>query len=197
MPAVRRILIGIGLDRNPMRRPIDRLEAWSRLALLCAFLVLAPLLAALLGRVAYRAGVQVERVEQAERALTSAVLLEDAGPIGGGKTTPPKVRALAMWRTADGVLHTGEVLAAARTPAGSTVDVWIDTAGRRAEPPQRRDQTIGHTVAAALLTASALALLVLCASAMLRRMCDRRRMAAWQLEWMIVEPRWSKRSRPR
>ena len=40
---MRRMALVLGLDRNPLRRPTDRAEAWIRIGLLAVFLIAGPI----------------------------------------------------------------------------------------------------------------------------------------------------------
>ena len=52
-----RLARALGLDRNPLRRPSDRAEAWLRIGLLAVFLIAGPIAALSVGGSAYHAGI--------------------------------------------------------------------------------------------------------------------------------------------
>jgi hypothetical protein len=64
---------------------------------------------------------------------------------------------------------------------------------RSTDPPLRRSQLVGQGITAAVLTVAALASAVLVISQVIRLLLDRLRMAGWEADWSIVEPRWTGR----
>jgi hypothetical protein len=192
MRAVRQLLLDV-TDHNPMRRRIDRIDAWIRLALWATLLVIGPALSWQVGRIVYSNGQRVERIERADRVMTTAVLLADAPGMSGSRS-PSAVAVPARWTGPDGLTHTARLLVDGRSKAGSTVTVWTDVTGRPVHAPQPRDQTIGQTLVAAFLTGAAVTALLAMVRYVVRRVLDRCRLNRWQLEWGLVEPQWSRRS---
>jgi hypothetical protein len=96
---------------------------------------------------------------------------------------------LARW-TANGRLRTGAVPAAAGTPAGSTVPVWLDRAGHVHLPALTPAQTGRRVVADASMALAGLAVLLVLAALIGLRFLDRRRLAAWDTAWQAVGPQW-------
>jgi multisubunit Na+/H+ antiporter MnhB subunit len=203
-----RTLRRIGLDRNPLRRTIDRVEAWITIVIMVAFALIVPATTWLTGRAAYGAGVHTEQVERAHRYRTQAVLLADAGsdsvvdappphqgaaPARTGNTTTG-VRTPARWTSPDGGAHRGSVLADERARAGQWVPVWTDADGDLTDPPQQRVQTVVNAIAAAILAGVGAACLAGAVRLLVRRTLDARRMAQWEAAWWQFEPRWTGRS---
>jgi hypothetical protein len=60
-----RLARALGLDRNPLRRATDRAEAWIRVGLLAAFLIVGPMAALGAGHWAGHAGTTAARVPAA------------------------------------------------------------------------------------------------------------------------------------
>lgn len=170
-----------GFDGNPLRRPVDRLEAWCTLALVALALLAGPL-------VAWRVGAAVAgHSGAASFRFTRAVLTADAPAVtvGAAVAVAPQVPAPARWNAPDGSAHTGEVVVEAGTPAGTTVTVRTDDAGRIVDAG-----TGGSPAAVAGAAALAFAAALGCAWLVLRLLTDRHRMARWQRGWRRVEPRW-------
>jgi hypothetical protein len=202
-----RTLRRIGLDRNPLRRTIDRVEAWTVVVIVVTFLLIVPATAWLAGRAAYAAGVRTEQVERAQRYRVEAVLLADAGtrPVSDappeqqgaapGRTgNTPGLRTPARWTTANGSERRGFVLADEDARAGQWVPVWTDARGNLTEPPQQRVQTHVNAVAAATLAGVGAIVLAGVLRLLLRTVLDARRMARWESAWWQFEPRWTGRS---
>ena len=93
----------------------------------------------------------------------------------------------------DGTSRTGGIRTSWGQKAGSATTVWIDDAGRQSDPPLRRSQLIGQQSMAMTLTVVCLAFVVFAISHLIHRMLDRLRMADWEVDWAIAEPRWSGR----
>lgn len=189
-PLRRRLRLWAGLERNELCRPCDRVEARLRVLLLIAFLLAAPFAAWAAGAVVYRASVEAEAVERSSRVRVDAVLLADARPVGVGFAAVPQVPVLARWTAADGSPRTGAILVAITAPAGTVVPIWTDRAGNVAEPPREHDQTTMRTSVAAMLAGFTVAGLFGAVKVGVRRVLNRRRMAAWDAEWSQVAPRW-------
>jgi len=102
---------------------------------------------------------------------------------------PVRVR----WAAPDGTPHTGTITVAWGANTGSTVMVWVDASGRPAGPPLRLSQARGQTVLAAVLAPIMLGLLLLCAGGLAHTALARRRMKAWDFDWQITEPQWTRR----
>lgn len=181
---VRRRLWGLWPDRNPLRRRCDRVEAAILAGLVAAFVVGGSLAALTAGRWVYDTALRTEHAGEAARHQVAAVLLTTA------EAWSPAT-AEARWAAAGGVLRTGWVPVPAGAPAGTTVRVWVDAAGRPAEPPLRHSQVEGQAVMAAVAAVTAVALLLGGAGLVARREADRRRLAAWDTEWRAAGPKWS------
>lgn len=185
-----RLVGGLALDRNPLRRMSDRVESWFVLALIVAYVPLA-----VLATVSAASWVQASGVREltsgaslrpATATLTRAVP-QVAAPVPGSAL----VWAPAQWN-ADGVRHTGEVPAAPGSKALSTVSIWVDRAGNVEPPPLTRSQLSGRVTLAATTTPLALALGLWVLRRGLRWLLDRRRLASWGQAWSLVGPLWTR-----
>jgi hypothetical protein len=185
----RRLSRWAGLERSPLCRPCDRLEARVGTLLVLAFLLTAPLAAWLAGGAAYRASAQVEQVQRSERVATQAVLLADAGPITVGFAVVPQVPVAARWTAPDGSPRSGPVVVAMSAPAGTAVPIWTDRAGNVVDPPREHEQTVLRASVAAMVAGLVVAMLLAGARVGFRRAVDRRRMAGWDAEWSELASR--------
>jgi hypothetical protein len=189
-----RLLRGRRLDQNPLRRGSDRAETIVIGALLAAFLAAAPFAAHAAGSWAYAT---YGREAQAQRPVlrqVPATLLQ----------APPKVTANpgagvitlavdARWRAPDGQLRTGMLFAPAGATAGSIIPVWVNHAGQLADPPLGRGQLATRAQLAEEVTVGVLAITLAVIGWLVRRSLDRRRMAAWDADWLATGPRWTPR----
>jgi hypothetical protein len=185
---VRRRLWTLWPDRNPLRRRCDRVEAAILAGLVAAFVLGGSLAALAAGRWAYDNALRTEHADQAARHQVASVLLTTAS----GQQAWSPAMARARWTAPDGAARTGWVPAPAGAPAGTTVRVWVDAAGRPAEPPLRHSQVEGQAVMAAVAAVFAMAMLLGGAGWFARHVADRRRLAAWDAQWQATGPKWSR-----
>jgi hypothetical protein len=183
---VRRRLWRLWPDRNPLRRRCDRVEAAILAGLVAAFILGGSLAALAAGRWAYDSALRTEHAGQAAEHQVTAVLLTTAGAWS-------PATAQARWTAPEGIPRTGWVPAPAAAPAGTSVRVWVDAAGRPAEPPLRHFQVEGQAVMAAMAALFALAALLGGAGLLAHHVADRRRQAAWDAQWRATGPKWSRR----
>ena len=183
-----------GLDRNPLRRRIDRAQAALLLVLIAAFVAAVPMLTAVAGHWARNAGISEQRAERGWRQVTATLLVP--GPATGHNRTfpaaPVTVRATAQWRAPDGQLRTGLVPVVPGARAGSTIPVWVNAAGLPGRQPLRTAQREQQAALAELVTISVLAVAACLIAGTGRRMFDRRRLASWDKEWRAIGPLWSR-----
>ena len=104
-----------------------------------------------------------------------------------------QVTVPARWTGPDGTRHTGTVPVPAGTRAGRAVMVWVDAAGRlTGRPPLQLSQVRGQAALAAMFTPLAVGFILLCAGLLVHAMLGRRRLAAWDTDWQVTEPQWTK-----
>jgi hypothetical protein len=153
--------------------------------LLAAFLIGVPLAALFAGWSQYHA----ERAQQASWHQVRALVLAPAPDRG---YAGHEAAVLATWAAPGGAQRTGRIVAPSRARAGGTVPVWIDGSGRPAHAPAQPGQMVGEAIVVAVLAAAAPAgLPLLGAAALARRVLTRRRLAAWDAEWLATRPRWT------
>jgi hypothetical protein len=192
LPARRtaRVVRGLWPDRNPLRRTMDRVEAIIVGGLVVAFLAGAPLAAVATGHAVYRAGSRTAHAQQATWRQVPAVLTATAP---AAATDQDQVTAPASWTAPNGTRHTGTVPAPPGTAAGRTVLVWVDAAGGlTGHPPLRLAQVRGLAALAITFTSLAVGLILLCAGLLAHAVLGRRRLAAWETDWQVTEPQWTK-----
>jgi hypothetical protein len=191
-PAVVGWVVNALRGRNALVRPADRVVAAAMLALLVLALAVVPALAISLGEDAYAAS----RREAAERATSEHVVEATvlAVPRSGGDPRGGTSDRLARveWEDVDGRprVERAEIPESAR--AGSHVSVWIDRSGRVAEPPPTELESRFGAFGVSLST---LVLGVLCGVGLgkgVRKVADLRSARAWESEWEVVEPHWTR-----
>ncbi|HTQ90105.1 MAG TPA: hypothetical protein VMK84_11485 [Streptosporangiaceae bacterium] len=192
--ALARLLRGRRLDRNPLRRRSDRAETVMLGALLAAFLAAAPFAAHAGGSWAYATYAREAQAQRAMLRQVPATLLQAPPDVTAYPGAGVISRAFdARWRAPDGRLRTGELFVPPGAAAGSTVPVWVDRSGRLAGPPLGHAQLATRAQLARELAAGTLAIVLITIGWLARRSLDRRRMAAWDADWLANGPRWSPR----
>jgi hypothetical protein len=182
----------MSFDANPLRRGTDRVEAWLRIGLVAAFLIVGPVAAIAVGHWASDSGARAARAQAAAEHRVRAVLLNSVPASSTYPAAGSWVRA--RWTAPNGTSHTGDVWAGAGTRAGSVMTVWADASGKLVNPPIGHAQIVSRVISFVAVTPAVLAVLLLNILWVTRRMLDRRRLAAWETGWVAVEPQWTRRA---
>ncbi len=188
-----RIVRGRRLDRNPLRRRSDRAETVVLALLTLAFLVVAPLAALACGGWANAAAHRAELTQAASRRLVTVVVLaKPAAPaLGAGDwgTTAP-----ARWTAPDGTVVKGEVPVPYGTQAGDTFSLWSTKDGHLTGQPMNDSQAASLVIIAEIGGAAGVAVALASVGGLARWSLNRRRMAAWDVDWQATGPRWTTRA---
>jgi hypothetical protein len=158
----------LGLDRNPLRRSSDRIEAGLLCGMIVAFGILAPLTAVKASHWVTAAGTREVRTEQTSQWA--------AAQTSGTATRLPPYKAAGVVSTAEGDLATATV------STGKNVTPAVTMAQVRS----RAEVTL---VFAPIVLAGVMALVFW----VIRQLMDRRRMARWGRAWSVTGPQWSGR----
>ena len=190
-----RFLRRAGLDHNPLRRGLDRLQAVLRAALLAVFVIGAPVATACVSHGVYVPGMRAERAQAATWHRVPAVVLHNTMSVGAAAWRHPFQPAvlLVRWSAPGGQLRTGEITDGKSLAPGSAVTIWVGAHGRLTHPPLTRADVVVHVIGAAVLTPALLALALCTAGGAASLVLDRRRLAAWEADWLLVEPQWTRR----
>jgi hypothetical protein len=178
------------LDRNPLRRKSDRIEAWLLLAMTVAFVPLTILTAIGASHWAEQSGSR-ERAGQRLQEV-NAVLLQAAPATDPAIDGSVSMLVRARWPV-DGATRVGDIAVVPGTARGTRVQIWITPEGTVATPPMSTAQVDSRVVAAIVLAPLAVALALWLLLCLLRWPLNRRRLASWAASWTSVGPRWSQR----
>jgi hypothetical protein len=170
---------------------VDRLEALAALALLAVFLIATPLVALGVGRWSWDGGAATARAERAAWHQVGAVVTQGvpkprSDPYGAVYLAQVPVRWIV-----GGITHTGQVTTAAGVRTGATVKVWTTASGQLTDAPLAQGQIEHQAFFAGLLAGLGFSLLLGVTALVIRRILQRRRMAAWDAEWRATGPLWS------
>jgi len=178
------------LDRNPLRRRSDRIEAWLLLAMTVASVPLTILTAIGASHWAEQYGSRSDGGQRLQQVR--AVLLQAAPATDPAIDGSVSMLVRARWPV-DGATRVGDIAVVPGTARGTSVQIWITPQGTVATPPLSTAQIDARVTAAIVLAPAATALglwLLLC---LLRWPLNRRRLASWAASWTSVGPRWSQR----
>jgi hypothetical protein len=186
-----RVLRGLRPDRNPLRRTCDRVETCLLAGLFLASAAAAPFAAQAASRAAYAGALRAQQEQLATRHLVPAELTQVTAVSNTGDLSS-YVPVRATWTSVTGVRRAGQVMAQAGSKVGSTVTIWTDAAGNLVTPPLLASQVAGQGDMAAIGVVSGLGALYLCEVAVVRRVVNRRRMAAWDADWVVTARLWNR-----
>ncbi len=160
--------------------------------LVVAFLIAAPLLSIMTGRIADAAGLREQRAEQAWHQVQAVLLQGTSGPNSqdGGYDA---AWATARWPISGGRSRTGVIAVGLDAKAGQRVTIWVTGSGQVTRPPLSHDDVLDGIANAVLATVAGLAVLLALAGVAGRAAVNRRRMAAWGRAWEVIGPRWTSR----
>ena len=186
-----RVIRGARPDRNPLRRGIDRLETCVLVGLFVALSAVTPFAARLAGHASYLSALHARQEQLVSRHQVRAVLTEEAGPVSGYSLSA-YVLTEASWASAGGVPRSGDVPAVPGSPRGTAVTVWTDRNGYLDSPPLPLAEVGSQADAATIGVVVAAGVIYICGAAATRQLLNRRRMAAWDAEWVTSARTWNR-----
>lgn len=183
----RRLRRRLGLERNELRRGVDRVQRAVALALLVLLLVAAPPVAAWCGGLAYDAGLRAERQEHAQRQKVWATVVATGGFAAAGERYVHETVRATWPRPVDGRPRTGTLPSWKGAEVGARKQIWVDREGRLAVRPRPHSRTVTDAVYAGGAAALAVGAPVLLAYVVVRRRCDRYRDRMWDAAWARMD----------
>jgi hypothetical protein len=187
-----RAVRGARPDRNPLRRRTDRLETCLLAGLFVAAAAAAPFAAQAAGRAWYADAAHMRQAELATRHSATATLAHSAG-LSGSYALSAQVPTLASWRSG-GVLRAGDVPAPPGSPPGTRVTVWTDDTGYLISPPLTVTQVADQADAARVTAVGGIVVCYMAVTLAIRRLLHRRRMAAWEADWVATARVWNRQT---
>ncbi|HXZ66804.1 MAG TPA: hypothetical protein VEH05_18845 [Streptosporangiaceae bacterium] len=182
-----------GCARNPLRRRIDDVEAAIMTGIVVLFLVAAPVLGILTGRIADAAALREQRAERAWREVPAVLQQSASADVASQDGAWGAAWVTARWKLPDGTSHTGVIAVGLTARAGQRVDIWVTGSGQLTRPPLSHGDVLDSIANAVLASVAALGVLLGLAAAVVRAAVSRRRMAAWARDWAVIGPRWTSR----
>ncbi|TDD62784.1 Rv1733c family protein [Actinomadura rubrisoli] len=183
---VTRLRRRLGLERNELRRPVDRVQRLVALGLLLLLLAAGPPLAAWAAAWSYDTGTRTERAERASRHQVVATVTSTGG-IGSAGDRYIHETVQATWPGADGKPRAGTLPSWKNAKVGAHRTIWVD---RRAEPtvrPRPHSRTVTDAAYAATAAVLGVSMPLLLTYALVRRRCDRHRADLWEADWARMD----------
>jgi hypothetical protein len=182
------------LDRDPVRRRIDRIHAVARAVIAAAFLVGIPAATVAASHQVYVTGLRTARAQAAAYHRVPAVVLESVPLATAWRHSPqPPALLTVLWTTSGAGPRSGETIWGWDAAPGSIVAVWTDASGRLTHPPLTHAQIMDHVIGTAVATPLILGIALGLTSCAVSLLCDRRRLARWEADWLVVEQHWTGR----
>jgi len=100
----------------------------------------------------------------------------------------------ATWTSVTGVPRSGEVPAEPQSHKGTSVTVWTDRNGYLDSPPLDVSEAASQADAATAGVIIAGGVVYITGAAVIRQLLNRRRMAAWDADWVTTAPTWNRQS---
>lgn len=181
----------MALDGNPLRRRSDIIAAWLTPAMIVVFAALIPAVAAVTSTLVRGDNAAVVRASHGWVHVTGRLLRSAPGP--AQKDHGANIwneAAPAQW-TFRGQQYTGAIPVPAGSRAGSLQTVHLNAAGQVQTPPLAPSQLVDRIDTLSFIVMAAVGLALLTFKGIVRRILDKRRLAAWESDWHAVGPRWS------
>jgi hypothetical protein len=187
-----RVARGVRPDRNPLRRRLDRVEAFIFGGLVVVAAAGAPVAATVADGWGRADAARAAQVQQQTRHQVHAVLLTPPrGPVSGYAING-MAPGLAQWIAPGGVRRTGQVSVPSSSAAGTMITLWTDQAGNVASPPLTPAQVEDQGTLMAFVTAAVAIAACLLAAVATRIVVNRRRATAWTADWAVTAPMWNR-----
>jgi hypothetical protein len=189
----------LGLERNPLRRPVDRAQRWIALGLLMLLVMIAMPAAAWAAGLAYQSGVGAERAERAERTQVVATVVATGGVGSSGdhyvhetlRATWPRPGASSGQNAESGQdaarTRTGTLPSWKDAEVGQRRRIWVDRQGDPVAGPRPHSRTVTDAVYAAFAATLASGAPLLLIYLLVRHRCDRYRDGLWDEAWARMD----------
>ncbi|MBO0833426.1 MAG: hypothetical protein J2P28_21175 [Actinobacteria bacterium] len=178
-------------ERNPLRRRLDDVEVTIMTALVVLFLVVAPLLAILTGRLADAAGLREQRLERSWHPVPAVLEQSAAQGMRDEDAAWGIAWVKAHWYLPSGAERTGSIAVGLNARAGQRVTIWVNRAGQVTHRPLSHGEVLDGIANTVMATVVGVAVVFGLAGAVARMAVNRRRMAAWTRAWEVIGPSWT------
>ncbi|MFG3305323.1 hypothetical protein [Streptomyces wuyuanensis] len=180
--------------RNPLLRPVDRLQGWIGLCVLVAVAAAAPAAMCRAGDTAHRHYERIAHDQARVRQHIPAILVHDVPrhpDPGSAEARETLYPAEVRFTGPGGHTRTAETPVAPGLSANSTVHIWTDADGTPTDPPLDADRIRSHSMGWAALAGIAVVASGAAAYRLAGLALRRRNLEAWDRAWAETGPRWT------
>lgn len=176
----------LGLERNELRRRVDRVQRMIALGLLVVLLGAAPPVAAWAVSWSYEAGTRAENAERADRHQVVATVTSTGGTGSTGDRFIHET-VQASWPGPEGKARVGTLPSWKNVKVGAHRTIWVDREGDPTVRPRPHSRTVTDAAYAGAAAVLGCAMPVLLAYIVVRRRCDRHRDRMWEADWARMD----------
>lgn len=175
----------LGMERNELRRRVDRVQRAIALGLLVLLVGVAVPLAAWAVSWAHQSGVRAEKAERADRHQIVATV-SSTGPTASGERYLQETLKVT-WRGAGGEPRSATLPGWKGAEVGEQRQIWVDRDGDPAFPPRPHSRTVTDAAYAGAAAVLGCSLPILLVHHLVRRRCDRHRDELWEAAWARMD----------
>lgn len=178
----------LALDRNPMRRRMDRIATWAGALAVLVLLAAAPLIGSWCA--AARQSAQLARAAASPEYRVTATLAGASTHPWHENAAARSVTRSAHWTAPDGTRRQGTVNAPTNGKDARTTGIWTDAHGNQKPRPLTPAQIHANASVFGSFMAAAAVFAGLGAIWLAGRVLNRRHYTEWDAEWRRVAQRW-------
>ncbi len=185
-------LAGVSARRHsPLRRTSDTLRFWLRTLLVLGLVAVAAVSAAV-GLADYHHERAAAALEAARLHRVQAVATTDAAQPTGPAVGYADATATVRWTYPADVPHQESASVPSGTVSGQQVTLWLDTAGRPADPPASPALSADNADFLAASCWIGFSGTLIAGVALGQRLVNNADLRRWEQEWKRVEPQWTR-----
>jgi hypothetical protein len=152
----------------------------------------APLAAVGAGHRTYDVALQQARVQRETGHQVFATLVAAPATSTSGYAVASLIPGRARWTTPNGRSHAGQIPVPVGSAKGQVFRIWTDAAGDVTGAPLTQAQAADQGTFAAIMAVVVTLVSCVTAAGLTRFLVNRRRIAAWEADWAVTAPMWTR-----
>lgn len=192
--ALRRAVAGwarlLGPGRNPLRRPVDRLQGIILLTVVLIGLAVVPI-ALLVGQEVRQRQEQAAELASVDRYEVAAELTQNVQFAVTDNEAQSLYPTSAIWQLPNGPVYSGSILAPSGSSKGERVMIWVSADGNPVAEPLTVEQAYWQGVLITLVVLLGSLIVLSGLYGIVSWVLFRARLARWAREWDAVGPYWT------